>query len=309
MGDSFPLLPISSAETVQLCKGLPISSDQPTLFIASYPKSGTTWMQAIVYALLSHGKTGLELVHISDWSPFYEVDKTWEVGGVLREDVSRNHTKLGVRVFNTHLRRDMLPAYAKSIYVVRTAKDVLGSFYHHLSNQDEESGGTGAAFPTFDEFTMQWQSGALPYGKWTDHVYNWTRNTKTESESETGDDSLLLIRYEDLLGDLCGNLEKIALFLSLSIEKEEFGELATKLSFQGMKGEKEKYEPVSVKWKNGFNFLRKGVQGDSSSLFDEPLLARYNEAMLDDILSLQKVAAEEDHKALSLIKSLAEVAE
>ena len=48
---------------------------KPTVFCCSYPKSGTTWLQNIVATLASRGA---ELGHISDYTPFYEADSTWE---------------------------------------------------------------------------------------------------------------------------------------------------------------------------------------------------------------------------------------
>jgi hypothetical protein len=42
----------------------------------SYPKSGTTWTQYIVYTLATRGERELE--HISMYAPFYEIDATWD---------------------------------------------------------------------------------------------------------------------------------------------------------------------------------------------------------------------------------------
>lgn len=47
------LLPITSAATLRCCRTLALRDSD--VFVCSYPKSGTTWMQAIVVALLSRG--------------------------------------------------------------------------------------------------------------------------------------------------------------------------------------------------------------------------------------------------------------
>ena len=66
----FPLLPITSPNTLNNCKNLPLTND---IFIASYPKSGTTWTQAIVYHLLAAGRDDLPpLEHISNFAAFFE---------------------------------------------------------------------------------------------------------------------------------------------------------------------------------------------------------------------------------------------
>ena len=66
-----PLLPITSTTTITNCKYYQPTND---IFIASYPKSGTTWTQNIVFQLLA-ARNATPLTHISDFAPFFEVDR------------------------------------------------------------------------------------------------------------------------------------------------------------------------------------------------------------------------------------------
>lgn len=145
--EDMPLLPITSPAAVRAMRTLPVGKHD--VFIASYPKSGTTWTQHIVYTLLTAGTK--ELDHISNYSPFYDVDRSWDLSGRvadLRADVRARHQELGWRVFNTHLRWDMMPGGAgaeystaagrsaqncRYIYLTRNGRDVCTSFYHHFS--------------------------------------------------------------------------------------------------------------------------------------------------------------------------------
>jgi len=74
-------------------------------------------------------------------SPFFEIDKTWAAGEnpVVEEKYTENHRKIGCRVFNTHLLHEMLPEGRMTfyMYIVRSGKDVVVSFYHHLKHQEE----------------------------------------------------------------------------------------------------------------------------------------------------------------------------
>ena len=272
MGDERPefrVLPSTSNETLRKCVNL-VECSTSTLFIASYPKSGTTWMQAIVFHLLSKGEIPLE--HISLFSPFYEINETWNVvNDEIVSKYSENHKLLGWRVFNTHLLPSMLPQFtsARYIYVYRNGKDVAVSFYHHITNQ---VGNGGVENDDLRQFLADWSTGRLPFGSWICHLRNWLEAIEKSS-------NILLIRYEDMVTDLGNSILKIATFLDQNVPADRLNELAHLLSFQAMKAKKELYQPISVQWKDGFNFLRKGIIGDSCSHFAEE-----EEMMIDSML-------------------------
>ena len=256
----FKVLPATSKETLKKCVGLTESS-RNTLFIASYPKSGTTWMQAIVFHILSRQNIPLE--HISLFSPFYEVNETWnDTNDDIVSKYSDNHDLLGWRVFNTHLLPTMLPTFksARFIYIYRNGKDVAISFYHHLTNQ---VGNGGSEYDSVQQFLADWTTGKLPFGSWISHLRSWIAAIGDKSSN------ILLVKYEDIVIDLRKSIKDIAAFLDVNIEYSKLDELVNLLSFQEMKSMKELYQPVSVKWKEGFDFLRKGVIGDSTSYFHE----------------------------------------
>ena len=198
------LLPISSSETLRKAKEFP--SGREDIFITSYPKSGTTWLQAQVFTLINldrvrNHKENLELRHITDYAPFFEVDGTWQdcEKPTLKARYNESHDKLGRRIFNTHLLPSQLPlTTGKIIYVVRNGRDVAWSFYNHLSNQIIGDGGDD--FGSFDNFLRLWLNGDLPYSKWIDHVATW----KAYTDSEEGRGKVLLLHYESMKEDLDG---------------------------------------------------------------------------------------------------------
>ena len=100
-----PALPITSARTILNMKTLPVAAGD--IFICSYPKSGTTWTQNIVYQLVTRGAP---LAHISEYVPFFESDRTWADddargggggGPTVAEPYRSNFEAVGRRMFNT----------------------------------------------------------------------------------------------------------------------------------------------------------------------------------------------------------------
>lgn len=172
---AFPLLPITSARTLRWIEAMePVDR---SVFIASYPKSGTTWLQYIVWQIVaahreSTGGPPLDLAHISDFAPFLEADRTWEDGRVADPAASFQRAA-GFACFNTHLLHHMLPpasgagSRAKIIYVSRAPADVCTSFWHHLSHQAVADGGYASDLPAFVD---DWLGGKIAFGAWRPHV-------------------------------------------------------------------------------------------------------------------------------------------
>eukprot|EP00571_Detonula_confervacea_P002641 CAMPEP_0172321468 /NCGR_PEP_ID=MMETSP1058-20130122/43510_1 /TAXON_ID=83371 /ORGANISM="Detonula confervacea, Strain CCMP 353" /LENGTH=349 /DNA_ID=CAMNT_0013036987 /DNA_START=151 /DNA_END=1197 /DNA_ORIENTATION=- len=323
-----PLLPITSPETIEKCKSLPLRPSD--VFICSYPKSGTTWTQHIVLSLIladrrhrsqKDGKQqhqqeqhegNIDYDHVSDFAPFFEIDAHWEPNdNSLSESVRRNHDRLEQRIFNTHLRWEMLPkqqegkqqnnshesaagespsgkeqqqlrpACGKFIYVTRNLPDVCASFYHHLSNQKE-----GTYTQGFEAFARDWMAGKIPFGSPLHHLISFARgfsdnqyyavegDTTTqlpEAHTDQQQQPLLLLSYEKMKENLREEVLRIIDFLNLdniSIEVLD-EEILPTFDFQSMKENAHRFQPKSVTWLNGYQFLRKGIAGDGKKMMME----------------------------------------
>ena len=270
LAPKMPLLPITSPETVQMCASLPLSPED--VFICSYPKSGTTWMQHIVISLLmrhrmnsgmSDGKQQiepLEYEHVGDYAPFFEVDQHWDAQRCdLIQSIQDNHTKLGRRVFNTHLWWKMLPQSIdevgpKYIYLTRSPMDVVVSFFHHLSSQSE-----GGYDGSFESFFDSWIHGDIAFGSWVDHILSFAP-AFVESMNRQ---NIILVSYEEMLVNLKKVVEQLVDFLCIKVTPEDIDEMLPTFTFSCMKSDLNKFQPRSVTWTNNFKFLRKGVSGDS----------------------------------------------
>lgn len=280
-----PLLSITTPETLAFGKQF-CDEKLPTVFISSVPKSGTTFMQCIVYNLLTKGNQAA-LQHISGFTPFLDSHRTFGEDGNLQSQYQANHKFMGAHAFNTHFLYNMLPfsANMKYIYVVRDGKDVAVSFYHHLCNQDDADLFDGS----FSEFLKQFLDGKLPYGSRIAHIRSWLRAYRsfeqhtTVEGTESSPNPILLVRYEDLINNLKDQVLRILTFLSLSYSDEEVDAVLPFMSFAYMKANKHKFEPISVQWKEGFEFIRKGVVGDHVTIFSEEDCLLYQQRVAEEL--------------------------
>lgn len=261
----FPLLDITSPQTLEWCRTLPPPPEDyaEDVFVCSYPKSGTTWLQHIVGSLVSRAAGGSRVPdgHVSSRTPFFEIDPHWAGPGALAPKLVEGHGRIGRRMFNTHLRWEMMPRHSRAryIYVCRDGRDACCSFFHHLSSQRTKAGDRFVFEGSFADFHAKWVAGKVEFGRWTDHLAAWGR--------ADGDPRVLFLSYEDMLKALEPAVQRIIQHLGLRLEEAAVKELLPTFSFDHMKANRDNFQPVSVQWKEGFEFMRKGTRGDHSNLY------------------------------------------
>jgi hypothetical protein len=212
------------------------------IYIVTYPRSGTTWVQMILYQLTTSGEMNFE--HISEFIPFFER---------LRFGASRSSRTLSSpRIFKSHSAFGQgLPinprGCCKYIYVARNGQDVAVSYFHfyrtHLAYQG-----------TFEEFLQRFIRGNVQTGSWFKHVAGWWKHRNQSN--------VLFLRYEDLVTDLAGTVEKIASFCEIPLSNDRLITILGKCSFQFMKQHETKFDHLTeILWERGAErnaFIRKG---------------------------------------------------
>jgi hypothetical protein len=137
---TFPLLPISPP--IATLSGLAVT--ERDVFVCSWPKSGTTWMQAIVAHLVAPDRSAWS--HVSEVTPFYDAAASWD-GAAPAAHLRAAFAARGRRAWNTHVPWSFMPKGARYVYVVRDQRDALVSFWHHLRNQRGDAGTYEGAAP------------------------------------------------------------------------------------------------------------------------------------------------------------------
>lgn len=272
---TFKMLPISPPMGV--VSGLAVSSSD--VFVCSWPKSGTTWMQAIVAHLVAPDRSSWE--HVSEVTPFYDAAASWEGGGPSPR-LAALFAARGRRCWNTHVPWTLMPKGATYVYVVRDQRDALGSFWHHLRNQRGDAGTYEGSLADFAKASVD---GAEPYGAWAAHLADWSH--------AVGDARVLFVRYEDMKADPRGSVAAVAAHLGIAASDAEIDAVVARTSFAAMKEDKARYNPRSVDWAPGYEFLRAGRVGDGAAALDDDakaLLDADKARRLDGITDDQRAA-------------------
>lgn len=226
------------------------------IWLASYPKSGNTWLRAFLHNLLRDPPEGYELNRIDDftigdsatvwYAPLVgRAPGNWTFEEVGR--VRRQAHKAMVRAFpdnvfvkthnallaDAHGPMVTMELTAGAIYVVRNPLDVAISYSHHLGKSIGETITILNSARSGNPNTVKNVYQLL--GSWSEHVASWT------SRPHPG---LHVIRYEDMLERPATAFCGVSSFLGLkpprdrllrAIERCRFEELRKAEEAQGFK--------------------------------------------------------------------------
>ncbi|XP_062859336.1 sulfotransferase 1B1-like [Trichomycterus rosablanca] len=249
-----------------------ISAFQPDpsdLLIATYPKAGTTWTQEIVDLLLHDGDAEVCKRAPTDARiPFLES----QYPPPIPSGLDRLKTMKPPRVIKTHLPIQLVPKgfwenKCKVIYVARSAKDNLVSYYHFdLMNQIHPEPGP------WDQYIHKFMRGKLPWGSWYDHVKGYWREKENRN--------ILYLFFEDIKENPRREILRIMHYLDLSLPEDIIDKIVQLTSFEVMKDNpmvNYTFIPNTMFDSSISPFMRKGEVGDwinhftlaQSEMFDE----------------------------------------
>lgn len=144
-------------------------------FLASYPRSGSTWLRFILYEALSGEDAGFR--KIEDRLPEIQMHRG------IRPILPR-----GGRLIKTH--EQYRSDYKKAVLLVRDVRDVFLSTWAGFSAMDMVS---LVSKGDFESFLLSFLRGkALQMGSWQEHSKSWLESPLAKNGN------LLVVRYEDL---------------------------------------------------------------------------------------------------------------
>ncbi|KAA0703444.1 Amine sulfotransferase [Triplophysa tibetana] len=224
------------------------------IFVVTYPKSGTIWLQQILSLIEVKGDaTAINDQLTSERIPWIEV-----MGNEEKFDSAPSP-----RIRVTHLQYKFMPLGLKKkkgkvIYVARNPKDVLVSYFHFHKYATMLE--TLASIK--DTFFEKFMEGNVYGNCWFEHIKTW--------HSHKDEINFLYVTYEDMIKDLGSVVEKISLFLGKTLTPQQVNKVVEHSTFKNMKDNpwaNYKMIPSSLLNQQHGTFLRKGTIGDWKNYF------------------------------------------
>ncbi len=254
------------------------------IIIATYAKSGTTWMQQIVGQMLLGPDPELAVADMSPWLDLRVPPK--EVKLPMVE--AQTHR----RFLKTHLPVDALvfSPKAKYLYIGRDARDVVWSVYNHHANANDlwyqalnDTPGRvgppiGRPNPDIRQYWHEWlDKDGFPFWPFWENARTWWAIRHLPN--------VMFIHFAELKADLPGSMKRIADFLDINVDRANWPRILEYCSFDWMKANATKSVPLGgAFWDAGAQvFINKGVNGRWQSVLSADECRVYEERALREL--------------------------
>lgn len=252
------------------------------IVIATYAKSGTTWMQQIIAQLLFDGAADLPVAEMSPW-----LDLRVPPAEIKLKAVEAQEHR---RFLKTHLPVDALvySPKAKYIYIGRDGRDVLWSMYNHHASANEKwyealNDTPGLVGPPMSkpvdsivQYYNEWlEKDGYPWWSLWENVRSWWNIRDLPN--------LLFVHFANLKRDMEGEIRRIARFLDLETKALNWDAIIEHCSFDYMKQHADKSVPLGgIFWNGGAKtFIYKGENGRWRDVLSEEASRLYEKKAVE----------------------------
>ncbi|HVR65516.1 MAG TPA: sulfotransferase domain-containing protein [Verrucomicrobiae bacterium] len=242
------------------------------IWLASFPKSGNTWLRAFLHNLLRNpdeaydinklteftkGDAQMGWYNLVDKRPGSEISK--EEIAALRPKIHRLMTQsrpdsVFIKTHNLLAEDRGTPMItmehtAGAIYVIRNPLDVTISFAHHYGCSIDEAI-KSMATPGLQTENSDSHCYEI-YGSWSENVRSWTHSPHR---------GLYVVRYEDMLASPSKAFNNVLNFLGLKVAGRRLEKAVEQSSFRVLQ-EQEKRQSFKEKSIAAERFFREGTAG------------------------------------------------
>ncbi|XP_018331171.1 sulfotransferase 1 family member D1-like [Agrilus planipennis] len=252
------------------------------VWVCSFPKSGTTWTQEMVWLIENNFNYEKAKRPIYERFPHFELHVYYDLKSAFSKNPNLKRQPFSTnsfeyiknlkrpRLIKTHLPFALLPNQIrkfikkpKIIYITRNCKDVCVSFYHFSRDFDAFTG-------TFETYSRLFLKGKVPYGPfWHHNLGFWVQRNKP---------NVLILRYEKLKENLPSVIKDVARFLQKPASESDIRNLVNHLSFENMKNNR------SVNYSSLAAFLNEINESNNQGVFMRSgKIGNYKEIMSKEI--------------------------
>jgi hypothetical protein len=227
------------------------------VLLASYPRSGSTWLRFIIANIVTESDEPLTFDTYKKYVPSLDDFK-----------VNRDaHNASSPRILKSHDVFD--PRYKRVVYLVRDPRSVAVSFYF-LLKRERKIDNKVSFIDFFPEFIDGNPAKGLfsNYGSWGEHVGSWVGAIGGDEKR------FLMVKYEDLKANTYAKTNEIINFLGITASDEkikksiEFSSLEMMKKFSDQKIELHK----KLKIDTSIPFVRKASNDEWKDYFDSKSL-------------------------------------
>ena len=258
--------------------------------VATYPKSGTTWMQRILSLLIFRSGQPVALDSLFPW---LEVNRR-PIEDVVAGLEAQEHR----RSVKTHVPFDAIPMLdsVKFIHVARDGRDVALSYHDHCMAYRPEAlarmDAVGLADPSLGKPYPRVDPSAAAY------FHNWLTVGAIDGQPDgtpylsyfayeksffdsRSNPQLLFVHYNDLRVDLVSEMRRIVDFMGVDIPSHEIAALAGFATFDSMSRDAAKLVPEYARNFGGSTlpFINKGGAGRWRGIFQAADLALFEKKL------------------------------
>ena len=252
----------------------------PVVWIASYPKSGNTWLRFMLYsALYGPPKSSIDVPA-----------KIQDIHRKLPTDLDSSgpvYIKTHFELTDQHPR---LSETGRAIHIIRNPRDVLLSSinYRKLTGEGAWSITKNHYAKSFMKIGGDPDFANIGFGTWASHARSWRNNTRFP---------ILPLCYEELKSDPESQLIKILEFLDIQRTPSEIADALNASSFDSMRAleireknsdksndlTKRLFVGSNDATRKGVYFMNKGKSNQSLDGITPGLNAQFNAAFKDEL--------------------------
>ena len=272
------------------------------VWLASYPKSGNTWMWLFIKSYFNPPKKKFSLNYHKDdpimlepfpdermfdklkinYENFFDLSKNWvNLQSLINLNNKTNYLKThnAMCTINNHKFTNIQNTLG-AIYIVRDPRDVLISYSSYMEKSLDETLKFMLNKETYEvgEFKKKIYNKTL-LGSWSDHYNSW-KNYKSRE--------IIIIKYEDMVNSASSTFLKVLTYLSkiikIDVDHTKMHKAIEETSFKNLK---------SLEINEGFKtnlskneFFRKGVVGDWREKLNKEHVKKIEKAFEAEMIEL-----------------------